>query len=260
MQYRPKTVSEILENFWDREEPGKIAKSHRPTGYRMTRRILEEYQDGLEKPKTISQIVDEYWETHEKPQEPDKPQAAEEPKVVKEPKAPEEKPQVKEEPKVTDQVSDEPQALRERTEFSLLVFEHGRTYHNVTNFKSMSKTVHFYEFDSEWHGKITHVKIRLGIMIEECVIKEGKEPSEPQAIAKFCSTLSVYTNSGSREEFKNVRNLTEDKSARIVEFDIDVDRKKRHQRMSGVIERYLEVPEESSEEERKSIPLPSFID
>ncbi|MCK4666864.1 hypothetical protein KAU33_08950 [Candidatus Dependentiae bacterium] len=240
-QDKPKTVSEILENFWDREEPGKIAKSHRPTGYRMTRRILEEYQDGLEKPKTISQIVDEYWETHDKPQEPDEPPAVEKPQAVKKPKKPDEPPAV-EKP----QIAKEPEVAKPGTEFSMLVFKSGRTYHNVTNFKSLSDTSHYYEFDSEWRDGIIHVKIHDFLVIEEGVIKKVEKPSNVKTLAKLCSMVSIYTHSGKREEHNNVRNLTEDKSARIVEFDtdVDVDAWKGHMKMSGEIEKYLEVFEE----------------
>lgn len=259
-QEKPKTVSEIVRDFWDRQEPETIGESHRPTDYRTTKLILESYHDGLKEPKTVSQIVDEYYEAHERPQEPDEPQVEEKPKAVKEPtNSPEEKPQEPDEPQVTDQVLEEPQVEEEITEFSSIVFEGGRTYHNVTNFKSEGKGFNKYEFDSEWHGTISHIEIQGFLTIKEHVVKKA---SKPEIIAKFCSTVFIYTNSGKEEKYSNVRNLTEDKDARIVEFDtdVDVDDWKGHMKISGVIEKYLEVFEKSGEEQRKSAPLSSFID
>ena len=124
---------------------------------------------------------------------------------------------------------------------NVIVFEGGRTYHDVTNFKSESEGHNLYEFDSEWYGKITHVKIQGFIMIEEYPIDKS---SKAQVLAKSCSMVSVCTHSGNREKFENVRNLTEDKVARIVEFDVDVNEKKGHMKMSGNIEKYIETFEE----------------
>ena len=53
--------------------------------------------------------------------------------------------------------------------------------------------------------------------------------------------VSIYTHSGKREVYKNIRNLSEDKHARIVEFDRTDDVSDTHMVMSGSIEQYEKV-------------------
>ena len=248
-QEKPKTVNEILEERCERlDELLKTSRSRtesrRPIGFRTIKRIVEEYRDSLEKPKTISQIVEEYWNDHPRAQVPEKEPVVPASKAQitkKEPVVP-----VPEKEPVVPVPEKEPEVQEEnrKTEFSLLVFEGGRTYHNVTNFKYMSETSHYYEFDSKWNGKTSHIEIRLAIMIKES--ESFTKTKDSQVIAEHCSKLTVYVHSGKREEFSNVENVREFVPEGIVEFDTIVDGKEAHMKMAGTIEKCLEVFEQSS--------------
>ena len=53
--------------------------------------------------------------------------------------------------------------------------------------------------------------------------------------------VSIYTHSGKREVYNNIKNLSEDKQERIVEFDRVVGVSDTHMVMSGEIEQYEKV-------------------
>lgn len=250
-QERPKTVNEILEYIKKSMTTDELtSESHGSISFRVIRRLVKEYRDSLEEPKTISQIVEEYWNDHPRAQVPEEEPAVPVSKVQivkKEPEVPvpEKKfvvPVPKKEPVLP---VNESQEEDERTEFSLLVFEGGRTYNNITNFESLSKTSHHYKFDSEWNEVITCIEIRSRIIRKEYE-RFTEKTKASKMIAEHCSKLTVYVHSGKREEFSNVENVKEFVLEGIVEFDTIVDGKEAHMKMAGTIEKCLEVFEESS--------------
>jgi len=147
--------------------------------------------------------------------------------------------QKKETPKTVSQIVEEYRKRQETPDFSMLLFEGNRVYHNVTNFKRTTNKRHEYEFDSEWNGKISHVEISAFPLIKESIISETLERP---IIAKFCDTLGVL-RSGKRKDFFNVRNLTTDSTDSYVEFDVVLEGGEMgHMKVRGTIENYLSVP------------------
>ena len=147
--------------------------------------------------------------------------------------------------KTVAEIVEEHQKRQEKPEFSTLVFENGRTYHNITNFKEIGDRFPEYEFDSEWNGKITHINISTSPLIKEKFVEEVSGWSD--IIAKNCVLVHVYTNSGKTEEFSDVQNLKENKKNVEVEFDFIEDGKKCHMKMSGRITKYAAALDEEDE-------------
>ena len=148
--------------------------------------------------------------------------------------------------KTVAQIVEEHQKRQEKPEFSTLVFENGRTYHNITNYVKDDNRFPEYDFDSEWNGKITHVHIVTSPLIKEHFVEEVSGWSD--IIAKNCVLVHVYTNSGKTEEFSDVQNLKENKKNVEVEFDFIEDGKKCHMKMSGRITKYAAALDEEDEE------------
>ena len=149
--------------------------------------------------------------------------------------------------KTVAQIVTEHQKRQEKPEFSTLVFENGRTYHNITNYKEIGDRFPTYEFDSEWNGKITHVDIGISPIIKERFVEEVSGWSD--IIAKNCVLVHVYTNTGKTEEFCDVYDLKENKKDGKVEFDFAEDGKKCHMKMSGKITRYVSADDEEIDKE-----------
>ena len=148
--------------------------------------------------------------------------------------------------KTVAQIVEEHKKRQELPEFSTLVFDNGRTYHNITNFTEIGDRFPEYEFDSEWNGKITHVHIVTSPLIKEHFVEEVSGWSD--IIAKNCVLVHVFTNTGKTEEFSDVQNLKENKKDTKVEFDFIEDGKKCHMKMSGKITRYVAALDEEDEE------------
>ena len=148
--------------------------------------------------------------------------------------------------KTVAQIVAEHKKRQENPEFSTLVFDNGRTYHNITNFTEIGDRFPEYEFDSEWNGKITHVHIVTSPLIKERFVEEVSGWSD--IIAKQCVLVRVYTDSGKSEEFSDVQNLRENKKDGEVEFDFIEDGGKFHIKMDGVITRCI-VPLDKEDEE-----------
>jgi len=72
------------------------------------------------------------------------------------------------------------------------------------------------------------------------IVREYQNRQE-NVIAKFCKSVTIYIGSGERENFKSVKNLSENKNNQTVEFDRMVDGDCIHMKMSGEIERYEEI-------------------
>lgn len=116
----------------------------------------------------------------------------------------------------------------------VLVFDAVRNFETVYD----KKTGRWLEFDSVYDSVSRHVRIKgyVNQFIEMLPENEGIKTF----VAKDCVSVTVYTNSGKREGFQDVKNLSENKKSRQVEFDRIVEGDTTHIRMSGVIEKYEE--------------------
>lgn len=146
-------------------------------------------------------------------------------------------------PKTVKQIVDEYRNRQEYPEFLMILFENGRTYHNITNFHMLSEFSPMYEFDSEWNGKKTHVEVNSRINTKEAAIAEA---ATTRIIAKFCDEVFVRAKHRGLKEFYDVRNLWEDAQNTHVHFDLVApDGILAHMRMNGRIESFISTPKGS---------------
>ena len=146
--------------------------------------------------------------------------------------------------KTVKNIVDEYKNRQETAEYSLIVVEDMKgkplTFNDVRNFQTVydKGTGRWLEFDSVYESKSRHVKIK-GHVIQYIELLTGEE-EESMFIAKDCVSVTIYTNSGKREDYLDVTNLTASMKGRSVEFDRVVDGCKTHVWRSGAIEKYEE--------------------
>lgn len=125
----------------------------------------------------------------------------------------------------------------------MLVFD------DVTNFDIVyDNGGRWLEFDSTYKSSCRHVKIKgyVGQFIEGL----PGDNSDKFDVAKDCVSVTIYTNSGKREEYLDVKNLCASKNSRSVEFDRIVDECQTHVWRSGAIEKYEERINETNNKTR----------
>lgn len=144
--------------------------------------------------------------------------------------------------KTIQQIVNEHKNRQKAPEYSLIVIEDMKgkplTFNDVRNFNTVydKETGRWLEFDSVYESKSRHVKIK-GHVIQYIELLPGEE-EESMFIAKNCVSVTIYTNSGKREDYLDVTNLTVGMKGRSVEFDRVVDGQNTHTWRSGVIEKY----------------------
>ena len=146
--------------------------------------------------------------------------------------------------KTIQQIVDEHKNRQKTPDYSLIVIEDMKgkplTFNDVRNFKTVYdvETGLWLEFDSVYESKSRHVRIK-GHVIQYIELLPDEE-EESMFVAKDCVSVTIYTNSGKREDYLDVTNLTASMKGRSVEFDRVVDEHKTHVWRSGAIEKFEE--------------------
>ena len=146
--------------------------------------------------------------------------------------------------KTIQQIVDEHKNRQKAPEYSLIVIEDVKgkllTFNDVRNFNIVfnKNAGRWFEFDSVYESKSRHVRIQGNV--RQYIELLTDELSQPMFVAKDCVSVTIYTDSGKREEYLDVTNLTASRNSRSVEFDRAVDGQNTHVWRSGAIEKYEE--------------------